>query len=561
MSSLGVLSGVEALCGLMWFIRCCLPSEGALSSPRNLKVELLDFHAKVMWESAPGNPSDTAYVLELQEFGKKWTKIEKCKTMMICDLDDFGTYDDLKNYFIRVKAVWAHESSNWTNASSFQPYSDCQFSPPLLNVMVQEGSILADIHHPVTKKVKELEFALYLYRNVSGQKTEVARKISAQGALSFPNLPPDRYCLRASVHNDQKDQLFAEECIVVHPADEWTPMRVALGVSFLLVLPVGLILIFVLCYLWPKYLKTPQALKVRPGESKLLEVIPDKTRAVVISHLIWGETDDCVSKCEEDNSSLAFNHKTDSTCIRDMSSEGEICLPPEEEDDDDEDDDKCTGSLRHSAGYGLEPDSSDEGAPVEEASSHAAARVPETEEYEENEHPSQYMERLMIGAQWQVHVPLDSLNSQPARSSDRLEFIEETAETPPNISSDSLESIEEEAETPPNSSSGYEPRQIPPNSTSGYEPRQIPPNSTSGYEPRQIPPNSTSGYEPRQIPPNSTSGYEPRQIPPNSTSGYEPRQIPPNSTSGYEPRQIPPNSTSGYEPCPLICYNSDEGSQ
>ncbi|XP_062392072.1 cytokine receptor family member B12 isoform X2 [Sardina pilchardus] len=481
-----VLSGLSLWCrGTLWFdvVPRVLSS---LRSPQNLKVEVLDFHAQVEWESGPGNPSNTSYVLELQEFGEQqWTKIEKCTSMLICDLDDFD--DLMKSYLIRVKAEWGQESSEYANISSFQPDADTRFSPPSLNVMVQEGSIFADIHHPVTKKMKGLKFNIYLYRNASGQQTKVTEKISAEGAHSFHNLPPDRYCLRVSVHNyrNSLQQEFAEECIIFHP-DEWPSVSVALGVSpLLLVLPAGLIVMLVLCYLWSKYPKTPQALKVRHRESKLLQVIPDKTRAVAISHQTWddGETVVYVLKHEEDNCSAS---KTGSTYIRGRRSLYCEEEDDEEEDNDDDEDDEGDKCPRDSAGYGLEPDSSEEGALEGSTPSRAAACVNETEELEGNEHPSPYMERRMVGAQWQVHVPLGSVNIQAARSAESLEFIEETAESPPNISSESLVSIEETSEIPPNSSSGYEPRQTLPNSSSGYEPWQTLPNSSSGYETRPL---------------------------------------------------------------------------
>lgn len=164
----------------------------------------------------------------------------------------------------------------------------------------------------------------------------------------------------------------------------------------------------------------------------LLEVDPENSSTMEILLLMCDNTNDWMPKGNNDNTSLTSDHKGDFTCTRDTSSvrhEGEIFLPPKEEEDDPG---TCTNSLRLSANYRLASDSGDEDTKLEESPLPAATFPNDTnDENEGNECSNEYMERLMVGAQWQVHVPSNSSNRQPVRSLESLVSPEQdTAETP-----------------------------------------------------------------------------------------------------------------------------------
>ncbi|KAL2095108.1 hypothetical protein ACEWY4_009827 [Coilia grayii] len=437
------LTGLIALSGFMWFLTCFCPSAGAPSGPLDLTVEVLDFDARVLWKPAPENPSNCTYVVELQKFGEqKWIKIEKCTSTLTCDLGHLGSSEaKLKHYFVRVKATCDNESSEWTNASSFQPFSETLFRPPSLNVRVKEGSIFGNIHHPLKGKIRGLEFDIYLFRNDSGQKKQVALPKVSEGNFSFHNLPIGRYCVRASV-NSMRDQVSTEKCVVLHTAERWPTLRVTMGLSVLVVIPVGLIVISVLCYryLKPKKVRPPTVLKIVVEKPNVLEIKPDIPRAVTVSQQTLECKDDLVLKYEGINITLlATSHKSSTTSARETNSlytKQSICLTSDDEDgdfvdgeDDDADDaaaNECIGSTFISAGYGLAPDSSDEDTQVEE----------------ENGRSGVYMDRLIVGVQWQVHVQPNLSSNESARGTESPLSTEEATET----------------ETYPSGASHYEPR-------------------------------------------------------------------------------------------------------
>lgn len=147
--------------------------------------------------------------------------------------------------------------------------------------------------------------------------------------------------------------------------------------------------------------------------------------------LTCDDANDLVPKHNEDNTSL----KGDSTCTKDTSAVshvGEIILLPKEEEDDPN---MSTNSLCLSVNYRLASDSGDEDTKVEETPLHATYPNDTNDENEGNS--NEYMERLMVGAQWQVHVPSNSSNRQSAWGSVSLESSDEDpAETPSNSQSD-----------------------------------------------------------------------------------------------------------------------------
>lgn len=120
---------------------------------------------------------------------------------------------------------------------------------------------------------------------------------------------------------------------------------------------------------------------------------------MIVSHQTLGCKGDEVLKHEDKNNTLlATGHKNSSTSTREtnsLHSKVSIRLASDvDEDVDDEEDDGAadghhTGATHNSAGYELAPDCSDEDDTGLEG---------------ENGVSSVYMERVMVGAQWQVHV-------------------------------------------------------------------------------------------------------------------------------------------------------------
>ncbi|XP_063058344.1 uncharacterized protein LOC134451876 [Engraulis encrasicolus] len=224
-----------------------------------------------------------------------------------------------------------------------------------------------------------------------------------EGYHKIADVSQGRYCIRAGVYNSQRDHQPVEKCVVLRKAETGISLGKMIALYGPLSLTVGLVLIVVLAYLYlkPKHVKPPNVLQsIAAQKPNVLESSsPDTCTMMIVSHQTLGCKGDEVLKHEDKNNTLlATGHKNSSTSTREtnsLHSKVSIRLASDvDEDVDDEEDDGAadghhTGATHNSAGYELAPDCSDEDDTGLEG---------------ENGVSSVYMERVMVGAQWQVHV-------------------------------------------------------------------------------------------------------------------------------------------------------------
>ncbi|XP_017315325.1 cytokine receptor family member B12 isoform X2 [Ictalurus punctatus] len=232
-------------------------SEGALSPPLNLSVELLDFKALARWLPGPGNPKGTRYSLKFIDIShfstSAWNQTRDCTNITLTQCYLILNQTIQTEYFVKVKAEWKEERSNWTFLPrSFQPYEYTFLSAPNMIVSTVQNSIWINLSHPVQSLMEvRMKFSVDLFQMTSKNTTEhIAQNITARSSR-FVNLPSGKYCINASAFLTArcKRNNNATSCVILHQdhreRKDWVVM---VGVFLLLSIPAVIGLIGMYCY-------------------------------------------------------------------------------------------------------------------------------------------------------------------------------------------------------------------------------------------------------------------------------------------------------------------------
>ncbi|XP_026777648.3 cytokine receptor family member B12 isoform X2 [Pangasianodon hypophthalmus] len=287
-------------------------SEGALSPPLNLSVELLDFKALARWLPGRGNPKGTRYSLEFIDIGhfsvSPWYQARDCTNITSTKCYLFLNQRILTEHFVRVAAEWKEEQSEWTCLPrSFQPYEHTILSAPNLTVSVEQHSIWISLSHPVQSLTDvRMRFSVDLYEMTSNNTAKhIAQNITTKSSR-FINLPSGNYCINASAFLTARSKCSnnATMCVFLHQDHkEGKVWVVNVGVLLLLSIPAVIGLIIMYCYVKPygnSYI--PKVLHIRtipvPSITLNSEELP-------LSRIC---TDDCKAAHEEvdENSSQGY---------------------------------------------------------------------------------------------------------------------------------------------------------------------------------------------------------------------------------------------------------------
>ncbi|XP_027034418.1 cytokine receptor family member B12 isoform X2 [Tachysurus fulvidraco] len=282
-------------------------SEGSLSPPLNLSVELLDFKALARWLPGPGNPKGTRYSLEYIDIDNfllpTWYKIGDCANITSTECYFIFNQSVLTDYFVRVGAGCKEERSEWTRLPrSFQPYQYTLLSAPKLSMSAQQNSIRIILSHPVQSLMEvRMKFSIDLYQIISNNKSKhIAQNITTKTS-NFVNLPPGNYCINAHAFltaERSKINKNTTMCVFLHPDPNVGKVWVVIVVVLpLLSIPAVFGLIFIYYYVKPsKNNYIPKAMEIIEGTLVVRILNPEDPRALPVSRI---HIDDCKATHQE----------------------------------------------------------------------------------------------------------------------------------------------------------------------------------------------------------------------------------------------------------------------
>ncbi|XP_041074482.1 interleukin-10 receptor subunit beta-like isoform X2 [Polyodon spathula] len=235
---------------------CCpLLAMGWLLPPSNIKLLSENLFAVLHWEPAPGHPADTNYTVEIRKLKEdQYIQVDGCISVPSTHCDLSLTCEDTSAlYFIRVRATWNGNSSNWTDYLQFNPYQDTTVSPPTVFLSAQGRSIRVDVHLPRTPFKHENSLQLKTIRHFFTLKctiqlriddntiqSTVLTNISDNMTYTFDDLnPKDRYCIISMISAYKDSDWSHKECVSL--ITEQGP-----SVSLLLLLSVVPVILFFL---------------------------------------------------------------------------------------------------------------------------------------------------------------------------------------------------------------------------------------------------------------------------------------------------------------------------
>ncbi|XP_072903728.1 interferon alpha/beta receptor 1-like [Hemitrygon akajei] len=202
-----------------------LPVFGKLSSPQNVKMHSINFKNVLKWSPVTYRKGNVHYSVEYQTYyNNQYNQkhFEKgCTNISVteCDLSNELAFE--AGYYLRVRAEYKDETSNWTSAIEFEPSHDTVIGPPLA-VIVKPRLDMLDVHisEPVNENNNKSmhEYFLDLGYNVSYWEDTEERKIEStyiqQKTITLTNLKPwTTYCLEVKPFvNNRSTQSSSVTC-------------------------------------------------------------------------------------------------------------------------------------------------------------------------------------------------------------------------------------------------------------------------------------------------------------------------------------------------------------
>ncbi|XP_028666085.1 uncharacterized protein LOC114658168 [Erpetoichthys calabaricus] len=255
----GVLPFVVLLLG--W----SLPqSSGWLLYPQNVWMLSEDFSSTIYWQPAPENPNDTNYTVEIcsRSPSYHWIGVDGCVNISSNSCNLSKHFEDLYLiYFVRVKAVWHNNASDWAFVS-FQPYKDSNLSMPQIIISLINQTIKVDVFHALAPFWMSMKATVSLFKDEDLNKTMVntRSKHFEKGygnlTITFENVPPGKYCISGFVEARHKSEQTEKQCISLGALHSGPgPLKIVFSIVaallLLLLLALPLLLRF-FCYVKPR---------------------------------------------------------------------------------------------------------------------------------------------------------------------------------------------------------------------------------------------------------------------------------------------------------------------
>ncbi|XP_051870363.1 interleukin-10 receptor subunit beta-like isoform X4 [Pristis pectinata] len=170
---------------------------GKLPSPQDVKMHSINFKSILQWSPVTYHKGNVHYSVEYQSYYNNQYKqepLEKgCTNISITECDLSNELATMIGYYLRVRAEYKDETSEWTNVTDFEPYDDTEIGPPIA-VIVKPRLDMLDIHisEPVNENDNKSmhEYFTDLGYKVFYWEDAEEKKYLKEPSLHSPFLPP-----------------------------------------------------------------------------------------------------------------------------------------------------------------------------------------------------------------------------------------------------------------------------------------------------------------------------------------------------------------------------------
>ncbi|XP_051870362.1 interleukin-10 receptor subunit beta-like isoform X3 [Pristis pectinata] len=181
---------------------------GKLPSPQDVKMHSINFKSILQWSPVTYHKGNVHYSVEYQSYYNNQYKqepLEKgCTNISITECDLSNELATMIGYYLRVRAEYKDETSEWTNVTDFEPYDDTEIGPPIA-VIVKPRLDMLDIHisEPVNENdnksmheyFTDLGYKVFYWEDAEEKKIE--NTYIQQKMITLTNLKPwTTYCLK-----------------------------------------------------------------------------------------------------------------------------------------------------------------------------------------------------------------------------------------------------------------------------------------------------------------------------------------------------------------------------
>ncbi|XP_041437497.1 interferon alpha/beta receptor 2 [Xenopus laevis] len=274
---------MTGLCLLLLICHLSSSVLAVLRSPENVQIHSVNFQHILTWEDTNNNSLVYYKVQYKTSRLRRWSDVSACVniTKQRCELTDYFT--DLNGKYRACVLSFTHnETSNATTSSEFNPISDTDLGPPIVNISAQGRNVTINIHAPKSyfkgtpSMLHDNVYPLMIYvfkRWLNNEKLAEFENVTYKEELTFveSNLPPNtNYCVSiivsASLNLNGKIIPSALKCVAT-TADSQPPyVVIVVIVSILILIAIVCVLIGLdragyICMGWNFF---PKALKSFP---------------------------------------------------------------------------------------------------------------------------------------------------------------------------------------------------------------------------------------------------------------------------------------------------------
>ncbi|XP_043929014.1 uncharacterized protein LOC122803461 [Protopterus annectens] len=200
---------------LLYIFQLVCTGMSILPNPTNVRFESKNFYHILTWKPGIGTPADAYYTVAwagLNNSYNQWHTPKECINVSVtaCDLTTAFSdhYNEYFLHFAKVQALTKTCTSNWSYSEAFEPRTDTQLGPPVVNISSSGRHIILHLYQPkcpvasLSSIYKSLCYTANLSKADEMEDIAVLQNSTANGnaTIVFENLHPNtNYCISANI--------------------------------------------------------------------------------------------------------------------------------------------------------------------------------------------------------------------------------------------------------------------------------------------------------------------------------------------------------------------------